>query len=202
MEDYSQIIAKNITGLRKSQNLTQQDFAKIFSYSDKTVSKWELGYAIPSVETLKQMADYFNVTVDYFLKPHEDVESSILPLMNRNIRRILIMVLFDLFFLLAGATAFAAIATIHDHPMIYWPIFLWAIALCLLFNSIASNQWWKHTLAPYIFVSGTIWMILVSVYITIIYTDVTYNFWYLFFVGLPVQLAAIIILSLSHSTTK
>ena len=202
MEDYSQIVAKNLIALRKSRDLTQQDFAKILNYSDKTISKWELGYAIPNVETLKQIADYYEVTVDYFLTPHEEVENNSMPLMDKKIRRILIMVLFDLFFLLAGATVFAAIATVHDHPMIYWPIFLWAISLCLLFNSIFSNQWWKHTLLPYIFVSGTIWMILVSLYITVIYADVSYNFWYLFFMGLPIQFAAIIILSLSHSTTK
>ena len=201
MEDYSHIIAKNLIALRKTQNLTQQDFAKLFNYSDKTISKWELGYSTPSIETLKQIADYYCVTVDYFLEPHEDLENSQLPIMDRKIRRILIMVLFDLFFLTAGATAVAAIASTTDH-IFYWPIFLWALSLGLFFNSIYSNRWWKHTLWPYIFISATIWMSLVSLYITMIYTDLKYNFWYLFFMGLPIQFAAIIILSLSHSTTK
>ena len=200
MEDYSQIIAKNITDLRKSRDLTQQDFAKIINYSDKTVSKWELGYAIPNVETLKQIADYFGVTVDYFLVPHVDIEKSTLPIMDRKIRRILIMALFDLFFLLAGATVIAAIATTES--TFYWPIFLWSISLCLFYNSICANRWWKHTIWPYLLVSGSIWMILVSLYITIIYANLNYNFWYLFFVGLPVQFASIIILSLSHSTSE
>ena len=202
MEDYSQIVAKNITALRKSRELTQQDFAKILNYSDKTVSKWELGYAIPNVETLKQIADYFGVTVDYFLVPHEDISKDPLPIMDRKVRRILIMALFDLFFLLVAGVTFAAIVTTMDEPYIYWPIFLWAISLSLFFNSICANQWWKHTLWPYIFVSGTIWMVLASIYLTIIYAEYHYNFWYLFFVGLPVQFAAIIILSLSHSTTR
>ena len=98
MEDYSKIVAKNIIALRKTQDLTQQDFAKIINYSDKTISKWELGYAIPSVETLKQIADYFGVTVDYFLEEHEEVKDNSLPLIDRKIRRILIIALFDLFF--------------------------------------------------------------------------------------------------------
>ena len=202
MEDYSKIVAKNLIELRKSRDLTQQDFAKILNYSDKTISKWELGYAIPSVETLKQIADYYGVTVDYFLERHEVIEDKFIRFMDRRVRRILIMALFDLFFLLVAATAFAAIVTTMSEPYIYWPIFLWAISLCLFFNSICANQWWKHTLWPYIFVSATIWMVLVSLYITIIYADMHYNFWYLFFVGLPVQFAAIIVLSLSHSTTK
>ena len=202
MEGYSQIVAKNLIDLRKSHNLTQQDFAKIFNYSDKTISKWELGYAIPSVEVLKEIADYYHVTVDYFLEPHEEIVNGKTHTMDRNYRRILIIGLFDLFFLSIAATAFAAIATSGPEHTIYWPIFFWAVSIACLFNAIATNNWWKHTLWPYLFVSATIWMILVSTYLTIIYADVHYNFWYLFFVGLPVQLAAIIILSLSHSTTK
>ena len=201
MEDYSKIVAKNIIALRKTQNLTQQEFAKKLNYSDKTISKWELGYAIPSVETLKQIADYFGVTVDYFLVEHDDPTVKQIPIMDRTIRRILIMVLFDLFFLLVATTIFAALATVEGRT-IYWPVFLWAVSICFLFNSICMNNWWKHTLWPYLFVSLTIWSMLVSLYITIIYADMHYNFWYLFFVGLPVQLASIIILSLSHSTTK
>jgi len=202
MEDYSRIVAQNLIELRKSRELTQQDFAKVLNYSDKTISKWELGYAIPSVETLKQIADYYGVTVDYFLRPHEDIEKRSLPIMDRKIRRILIMALFNLFFLLVAATVFAALATTLDDTHEYWPIFLWAISVCCFFNSICANKWWKHTLWPYIFVSATIWLVLVSIYISIINADVHYNFWYLFFVGLPVQMAAIIILSLSHSTTN
>lgn len=202
MEDYSDIIAKNLIELRKSRELTQQDFAKILNYSDKTISKWELGYASPSVETLKQIADYYGVTVDYFLTEHDPLQVVGTPIMKKKIRRILVMLLFDLFFLLAAATIFAALATTEREHLIYWPVFFWAVSACLLFNSIVSNEWWKHTIAPYIFVSSTIWMILVSLYVTLIFQDVSYNFWYLFFLGLPIQFAAIIILSLSHSKSE
>ena len=202
MEDYSDIIAKNLIELRKSRGLTQQDFAKILNYSDKTISKWELGYASPSIETLKQIADYYEVTVDYFLSEHEALGVNSAPVMKKTVRRILIMALFDLFFLLAAATVFAALATTERQHLIYWPVFFWAVSACLLFNSIASNEWWRHTLIPYFFVSGTIWMILVSLYVTLIFQDVSYNFWYLFFLGLPIQAAAIIILSLTHSKSE
>lgn len=203
MEGYSKIVAKNIIALRKSKNLTQQDFAKVINYSDKTVSKWELGYAIPSVETLKQIADYFGVTVDFFLEPHEEITSKgVVRLMNKETRRILLLLLVDLFFLSVAAVIFAAMATTFAGGVNYWPIFLWAISSCLFFNSLCANKWWRHTIWPYILVSLTIWLILVSLYLTLIYSDMHYNFWYLFFVGLPIQLAAIIILSLTHSTSK
>ena len=203
MEGYSKIVAKNIIALRKSRNLTQQDFAKVINYSDKTVSKWELGYAIPSVETLKQIADYFGVTVDFFLEPHEEITSKgVVRLMNKETRRLLLLSLIDLFFLSAAAVGFAAMATTFAGGEHYWPIFLWAISLCFFFNSFCANKWWRHTIWPYVLVSSTIWSILISLYLTLIYSELHYNFWYLFFVGLPIQLAAIIILSLTHSTSK
>ena len=43
MNDLKQIIANNITTLRKAKNLTQLEFAKELNYSDKAISKWERG---------------------------------------------------------------------------------------------------------------------------------------------------------------
>ena len=103
---------------------------------------------------------------------------------------------------LASAVGFAAMATTFAGGENYWPIFLWAISLCFFFNSFCANKWWRHTIWPYVLVSSTIWSILISLYLTLIYSELHYNFWYLFFVGLPIQLAAIIILSLTHSTSK
>lgn len=202
MEDYSEIIAKNLTLLRKSRELTQQDFAKLFNYSDKTISKWELGYAIPSVETLKQIADYYGVTVDYFLVQHEELpEQHKAKYISTKTRRILLLCLVDLFFLLVSATAYAAVATSIE-GMNYWPVFIWGVSLGSFFNAVMVNKWWRYTYLPHIFSSLTIWSTLIGIYFTLIWSNVNYNFWYLFFVGFPIQLATIIILTLARSSTK
>lgn len=201
MEDYNDIIASNLTKLRKAQGLTQQDFAKIFNYSDKTISKWELGYSSPNIGTLKQIADYYGVTVDYFLISHEEVIDTNRKFISRNSRRILLMCLFDLFFLLVCATIFAALAT-SKAQVVYWPVFIWGITVIGIFNSFCSNAWWSRTWLPYFFTSLAIWSALLAFYMTFIWSDVHYNFWYLFFVGLPVQLGTIIILTLTHSSTR
>lgn len=200
MEDYNDIIAENLIKLRKAQGLTQQDFAKVFNYSDKTISKWELGYSSPNIGTLKQIADYYGVTVDYFLISHQEVIDTNRRIISRRTRRLLLMSLFDLFFLLVCATIYAALAT-STEQINYWPVFLWGIAALSLFNALCCNAWWKHTWSPYVFASLTIWSTLLAFYMNFIWADVHYNFWYLFFIGLPVQLAAIIILTLSHSST-
>lgn len=53
--------------LRKSLGLTQIQLAKILNVEQATISKWEVGKSIPDTQTLKNFANYFNVTVDYLL---------------------------------------------------------------------------------------------------------------------------------------
>ena len=59
MEDLGQIISTNLIFLRKNAGLTQLEFGEKFNYTDKTVSRWENGSIIPSVEILKQIADFY-----------------------------------------------------------------------------------------------------------------------------------------------
>ena len=77
MNDLKQIIANNITTLRKAKNLTQLEFAKELNYSDKAISKWERAESIPDVVVLKQIADFFGVTIDYLLNEHLENEKLI-----------------------------------------------------------------------------------------------------------------------------
>lgn len=65
--DIQQIIAKNITTLRKNAGMTQAGLAEKIGYSDKSISKWERADGIPDVICLKAIADLFGVTVDYML---------------------------------------------------------------------------------------------------------------------------------------
>ena len=61
MEELREIIAKNISDLRKKSGLTQIELAEKLNYSDKAVSKWERGDSVPDVGVLKQIADLFGV---------------------------------------------------------------------------------------------------------------------------------------------
>ena len=53
--------------LRKLAGLSQKELAKILNCSQNMISQWENGTRDPSTDTLKAMADYFNVTIDYLL---------------------------------------------------------------------------------------------------------------------------------------
>ena len=62
--------------LRTESNLTQKDLANILGVSDKAVSKWETGEAMPRVKTLKNIADCFSVTYEDLLSQTEELKTT------------------------------------------------------------------------------------------------------------------------------
>ncbi len=61
MTDFAKIIKK----LRKEQGKTQDEIAKDMRVSKSTIAMWETGKRLPSPELYEQIADYFNVDIDY-----------------------------------------------------------------------------------------------------------------------------------------
>ena len=57
--------------LRKSRGLTQEELAEALFVSRTAVSKWESGRGYPSIDSLKEIARYFSVTVDELIRPEE-----------------------------------------------------------------------------------------------------------------------------------
>lgn len=66
-----EIIARNITYLRKRNNLTQSELADKLYYSNKAISKWERGDSLPDAAMLKEIADFFQVPVSYLFEEHD-----------------------------------------------------------------------------------------------------------------------------------
>lgn len=64
------ITASNIIRLRAEAGLTQAELGARLNYSDKTISKWERGDAIPDAYVLTELAEIFHVSVDYILSSH------------------------------------------------------------------------------------------------------------------------------------
>ena len=64
-------IGPKIESLRAAKGWKQEDLAKRMKTTASAVSRWESGKIVPSAEALAQLAQVFDVTVDYFL--FEDV---------------------------------------------------------------------------------------------------------------------------------
>lgn len=61
-----------ICSMRESKNLTQREFANLLYVSDKAVSKWENGQAIPRMDTLEKMAEVLGTSVEEIISMCKD----------------------------------------------------------------------------------------------------------------------------------
>lgn len=68
MDELKDSIAKNLVQLRTQARLTQLQLAKLINYSDKAVSKWERGEAIPDLRTLIRLSSIYGVSLDDIVK--------------------------------------------------------------------------------------------------------------------------------------
>ncbi len=56
-----------IRALRKEKNITQAELGKFLKVSDRSIGFYELGERDPDTDTLRRLADYFDVSIDYLL---------------------------------------------------------------------------------------------------------------------------------------
>ncbi len=68
---------KRLKGIRNEMGLTQKELAEILGVNQATVSYWEKGVSSPDFNTLKILANYFDVSVSYLLG--EDNSASLSP---------------------------------------------------------------------------------------------------------------------------
>ena len=53
--------------LRSSRGLTQEELAEALFVSRTAISKWESGRGYPSIDSLREISDFFSVTIDELL---------------------------------------------------------------------------------------------------------------------------------------
>ncbi len=92
MDELKETISKNLIELRTQARLTQAQLADMLNYSDKAVSKWERGEAIPDIRVLIKLAEIYNINVDDIIKS-APLRKSVKPKMNLGKKRILVVAL-------------------------------------------------------------------------------------------------------------
>lgn len=53
--------------LRSSRGLTQEELSEALFVSRTAISKWESGRGYPSIDSLREISDFFSVTIDELL---------------------------------------------------------------------------------------------------------------------------------------
>lgn len=61
--------------LRKHNNMSQMELAEALNVSRQTISKWELGISIPTIDNLISLSKVFNVSVDFLTDEEVDIDS-------------------------------------------------------------------------------------------------------------------------------
>lgn len=200
MKELNEIVAENIINLRKSKGLTQQELAEKFNYSDKTVSKWELGQAIPSVDVLKQLGDYFGVTVDYFLHEEPDAEKAKYKIKSipQKQNEILITILAAIVVALIATVVFVwSLFAFPTGKTPYWQAFVWMVPVASLASLLFVHRWFKtHKIVKLVLYSIATWGLLAGTYLHV-FTYPTINpgsnIWYIFFIGIPVEVILVLV---------
>ena len=190
MKDLRDVISKNICELRSEMNMTQLQLAELLNYSDKAVSKWERGEALPDVTVLKRTADYFGVTVDYLLESDHagDSHPTKALVKQRKRNRAVITLMSVACVWLVATIAFAVIVSLEG-SFAPWLVFIYSIPVSMIV-SVVFNSIWGYRRLNFLIVSAMIWGLIVSVYLTVRLVALT-NLWVLFIVGIPLQFITI-----------
>ena len=192
-------IGSNIAAHRKNAGLTQAGLAEKLNYSDKAVSKWERGESIPDVLTLMQLAELFGITVNDLvcdpnaLPEHSDSklekamtqvsEKALKRKANKNVIQALSSTLVWFIALLAFVLL-SSFDALEPYSCLLFFVAIPANAIVLLSLRSAWHDFrWNQML-----ISLIVWGSLLSIYM-IILTAYHYNFWKIFLLGIPGQIA-------------
>ena len=67
MKDGDKMLSEKITELRKINKMSQEQLADVLDTSRQAVSKWERGESFPDIDKIRDLAVYFDVSIDYLL---------------------------------------------------------------------------------------------------------------------------------------
>lgn len=190
MKDVKSVVAQNLGILRKQKGLTQAELAERLNYSDKAISRWEKGDTLPDLNVLYEICEFYGITMNDLVgetEPQAKIESK----KERDIRAYgaWICCFAGVSIWLIAAIIYFIYDTVKGNGQPPWIVFVWAVPLScvavLLFGKTVFN--W---IVKFILSSVCAWATLASIYLHLVFftpVENAYNFWPIFFIGIPVQ---------------
>ena len=170
------VTASNLIKLRTGAGLTQAELGAALNYSDKTISKWERGEAIPDAYVLTQIAEIFGVTVDDLLSSHDKwepaPETDGVPEKSYSVSMILAVAVLGVWTL--ALTAFVALWLVG---VIRWQIFAAALPVSVLTYLVLICVFGRKRHLQYV-----IALFVLSVFVAVYLLFVDANPWQIFLV--------------------
>lgn len=195
MADFNKIIGKNLLLLRKQAKLTQLEFAEKFNYSDKSISKWEAGESLPSVEVLCEVAKFYGVTLDYLTNENNEILPETEQQKPGKVKRPKLFPT-KLIVTLLSCCAVWMIATIVfvilklTLNINYYMAFMWAVpATCVVL--VVFNSIWGRFRYLFPALSVLLWTLCASLQIEL-FLHIDENIWPVYILAIPLQIGIIL----------
>lgn len=168
MENLKQIIAKNISDLRKKHKLTQLELAEKLNYSDKAVSKWERGESVPDVAVLKRISELFGVTVDYLLAEEHD-DKLLVSGDGKSKNRIqnfgFITGMSIVLVWLIAATIVVMSYIVFEEIGLFWLAFVYSVPVSFVLWLVLNSVWFNKR-RNFVIISLLMWSVVGAVFVT------------------------------------
>ena len=183
MDELKLIFASNLIRLRTEAGMTQAELAARINYSDKSISKWERGEAIPDAYVLKILSEIFQLSVDDLLsaEPAWKSEEPDLsqPVVYSQLSIILIAVvgIFTVCFL-EFIIVWATFDTFH------WIALFAAVPASLIALLVMNSVWYKGRHNMYIVGTLVLSLILLIYFILL---KLRTNFWQFLLIIIPAE---------------
>ncbi len=188
--ELEQIVSTNLTALRKKREWTQAELAEKINYSDKSVSKWERGEALPDLKVLTKLAELFGVTVDYFLTENaqDAPEQFTSPVVRRRYQIWIVSLAISLVWLIATTVfVYFAVENAMNGPWI-WTAYVWALPASFFVLIVFDYRYFGRRCFVF-YASALVWTLIAAIFLQWL----SHGMWVLFILGVPAQ--AIIVLT-------
>ena len=176
-------ISNNLIKYRKLSGLTQYDLALKLNYSDKAVSKWERGEALPDILILHKIATLFGITVNDLLSDPETTKKPATS-QKKKINTLVITLLAIGLVWLVSTSIFVFFNMFNLFKDKIWLAYIYSIPISMIV-AIVFTKIFKQRIVMYLSISALIWTVLLSIHLTI-------DAWILFIIGIPLQILTIL----------
>ena len=185
--DIKENLANNIASHRKALKLTQAELAQKLNYSDKAVSKWERGEAVPDLVVLKQIADFFGVTIDLLISEPKQPKPN--HLKNLGKKRLTIGLWATCIVWLVATLCYTFLGIIIPTITETWLSFIIAIPVTIIVLLVLTSVWGKN-LFNFIFSSLLVWTLITAIFLVVynVLANPPIKLWYIYLIGVPLQL--------------
>ncbi len=186
MDEIEAIVSSNLTALRKRRGWTQAELAEKIHYSDKSVSKWERGEALPDLKVLKTLSELYGVTVDCFLTEGaaEDPAPYMAP--TSKLRYQIWVTLLAVCIVWLAATAFFSYSLLNAGEG-FWTAFIWAVPASAVVIAVFDRRYFGGKLS-FPVASIFLWGVITAIFLQWL----TYHMWALFIIGAPAQIGLVL----------